>query len=201
MPHLTRPLLPTQVFTVFTQLPFNTNPDSNSNSTLADMFNVVLPLLGWPMPTWFSTRSRALHQARKFHAFAERSNGRLRVITTQTDLRAYVAQRQACLGVQDGCDMTAGLLGLEGAHALQGPRGSVEGAVAALEEFYAFGFRLVGLQHFFDNALGGSQHGEEQGGLTAIGRVRVCEACVVCVCARAFGSGALAGGRRFPRAH
>jgi microsomal dipeptidase-like Zn-dependent dipeptidase len=37
-------------------------------------------------------------------------------------------------------------------------------------DLYDAGFRLMGLTHFFDNALGGSLHGEGNAGLTPFGR-------------------------------
>jgi microsomal dipeptidase-like Zn-dependent dipeptidase len=57
----------------------------------------------------------------------------------------------------------AGLLGLEGAHVLQGK-------LANLDALFDAGFRLMGLTHFFDNEVAGSAHGVNQGGLTPLGR-------------------------------
>ena len=51
----------------------------------------------------------------------------------------------------------------EGAHAL-------EGNIENLDRLIAEGHRLFGLHHFFDNALGGSLHGEGQAGLSDFGR-------------------------------
>ena len=36
--------------------------------------------------------------------------------------------------------------------------------LASADVLYAAGFRMIGLHHFFDNALGGSLHGESDGG-------------------------------------
>ena len=55
------------------------------------------------------------------------------------------------------------LLGVEGAHAL-------EGDPARLERAFALGVRMIGLAHFFDNAYAGSAHGVDKGGLTDLGR-------------------------------
>ena len=60
--------------------------------------------------------------------------------------------------------ITAGLLAIEGAHALDGDPANVEVVADA-------GFRMMSPSHFFDNAFGGSAHGIEKGGLTA-GRPR-----------------------------
>jgi membrane dipeptidase len=59
--------------------------------------------------------------------------------------------------------ITAGLLSIEGAHALDGDPANVD-VVADL------GIRMISPAHFFDTAFGGSAHGMEQGGLTARGR-------------------------------
>ncbi len=60
-------------------------------------------------------------------------------------------------------DVLGAVLGIEGAHAL-------EGDIANLDRLEAAGYRLVGLHHFFDNALGGSLHGQTGDGLTEFGR-------------------------------
>ena len=52
---------------------------------------------------------------------------------------------------------------MEGAHPL-------EGELANLDRLYKAGYRLIGLQHFFDNRLGGSLHGVRGLGLSAFGR-------------------------------
>jgi microsomal dipeptidase-like Zn-dependent dipeptidase len=59
--------------------------------------------------------------------------------------------------------MTAGLLSIEGAHALDGDPANVDVVADA-------GVRMMSPSHFFDTAFGGSAHGVEQGGLTALGR-------------------------------
>ena len=58
--------------------------------------------------------------------------------------------------------ITAGLLAIEGAHALDGDPANVEVVADA-------GFRMMSPSHFFDNAFGGSAHGVEKGGLTDAG--------------------------------
>ena len=62
--------------------------------------------------------------------------------------------------------LTAGLLAIEGAHALDGDPANVEVVADA-------GFRMMSPSHFFDNAFGGSAHGLEKGGLTDAGREMV----------------------------
>ena len=59
--------------------------------------------------------------------------------------------------------MTAGFLGVEGAHAL-------EGDLANIDEFFDSGIRMMAPTHFFDNDIGGSAHGLRKGGLTGKGK-------------------------------
>ena len=59
--------------------------------------------------------------------------------------------------------VVGGILGIEGAHPLEGNLDNLQGLQDA-------GYRLVALQHFFDNALGGSLHGASNAGLTDFGR-------------------------------
>jgi microsomal dipeptidase-like Zn-dependent dipeptidase len=61
------------------------------------------------------------------------------------------------------------MLMLEGAQAL-------EADLANLDRLYEVGFRVLGLTHFFDNAVSGSAHGQRKGGLTALGREVVARA-------------------------
>jgi microsomal dipeptidase-like Zn-dependent dipeptidase len=58
--------------------------------------------------------------------------------------------------------ITAGLLAIEGAHALDGDPANVEVVADA-------GFRMMSPSHFFDNAFGGSAHGVEKISLTGAG--------------------------------
>jgi len=62
--------------------------------------------------------------------------------------------------------LTAGLLAIEGAHALDGDPANVDVVADA-------GFRIMSPSHFFDNAFGGSAHGLEKGCLTDAGREMV----------------------------
>jgi microsomal dipeptidase-like Zn-dependent dipeptidase len=57
----------------------------------------------------------------------------------------------------------AGLLGIEGAQAL-------DGSLAGLDRLFAAGVRMLGLAHFFDNAVAGSSAGVAKHGLTPLGR-------------------------------
>lgn len=145
-----------QVFSAVTQVPFNRNLKKNP----ADNFDVItaLAIAGrWPLPSWTSVRQRALYQAEKLQSFADRSDGRLVLIRSQADLQAYLSARQG------NRTMVAGLLAVEGAQAL-------EGDVQNIDVLYEAGYRMLGLVHLFDNAVGGSAHGEQRQGLTGFGR-------------------------------
>jgi len=52
---------------------------------------------------------------------------------------------------------------MEGAHPL-------EGKIENLNKLYQDGYRVIGLQHFFDNKLGGSLHGINNNDLTEFGK-------------------------------
>lgn len=144
-----------QVFTIVSKSPKGQNYEKNSGDT--DNITLLTWLNGWPWRTHGSLKQRALFQSEKLHRLAADSNGRLRVIRTREDLDRYLADRAA------NPDITAGILGLEGLQVLEGDRANL----AAMD---AAGFRVAGLTHFFDNEIGGSAHGVEQGGLTEIGQ-------------------------------
>ena len=59
--------------------------------------------------------------------------------------------------------MVGGLIGTEGSHAL-------DGELKNVQTLYDAGLRMMSLQHFFDNKLGGSLHGQSQQGLSEFGR-------------------------------
>jgi len=144
-----------QVLSMAVKTPRGLNIERNDDST-----DNVLPLAlakRWPPTTWRRLLPRVEYLAAQAHGFAERSHGAFRVVTSQADLAAYLAAREA-----RGA-MTAGLLSIEGAHALEGDPANVD-VVADL------GVRMISPAHFFDTEFGGSAHGVEQGGLTALGR-------------------------------
>ena len=155
-----------QVFTSVTKSPAGQNYEENSADTLD---NITLLAVGqlWPVRTWSSLYERAAYQGQKLHNFAKGSDGQLRVIKTRADFDALLNDRA------NGEVVVGGLLGIEGAHAL-------EGSIENFDRLHDEGYRLVGLHHFFDNELGGSLHGIGNQGLTDFGRE---------VVARAIGKG------------
>ena len=145
-----------QVFGVATQSPLGQNFERTKGDA-PDLVTALVVAQGWPVPTWTSRLERALQQSRLLHDAAERSDGRLVVVRTRDDLLRFLADRK------ESPRQVAGLLGLEGAHALEGKLSNVD----VLSEA---GYRILGLTHFFDNAFAGSSAGVEKYGLTSEGR-------------------------------
>ena len=148
-----------QMFTAVTKSPKGLNYDHND----ADAFdNITLLAVGqlWPIRTWTSLAERALFQAEKLHAVQSAAPDDFKIIRTRTDLEAVLSARAG------GDDIVGGLLGIEGAHPL-------EGDIANLDRLEAAGYRMIALQQFFDNELGGTLHSRENNGLTDFGRLVV----------------------------
>ncbi|MCP5038822.1 MAG: peptidase M19 [Rhodobacteraceae bacterium] len=161
LPRLQEGNVAIQVFTAVTKSPAGLNYERNSADARD---NITLLAFGqlWPMKTWQSIFERAVYQAEKLHGFEAARPDMLRVIRTRADLEAVLEARA------DGQNLVGGILGTEGAHPL-------EGDIANLDRLWDAGYRLIGLQHFFDNELGGSLHGEGNSGLTDFGRLVVSE--------------------------
>jgi microsomal dipeptidase-like Zn-dependent dipeptidase len=150
-----------QFFTVVTQSPHNLNIERNSAETLDELTPGYIVRLK-PPATWFSRTARALNQADELKKAARRSGGHLVVIQSRTDLESFLARRQK------EPKLVGGLLGIEGAHAL-------DGKLENLERLDRAGFRMIGMAHFFDNEFAGSAHGMKRYGLTEQGRALVRE--------------------------
>ena len=147
-----------QVLAATTKSPRHLNIERNDDQS--DDVILLALALGWPAATWRRLLPRALHLAARADAMAARSDGRFMIIRSKADLAAYEvvrAQRPT---------LTAGLLAIEGAHALDGDPANVEVVADA-------GFRMMSPSHFFDNAFGGSAHGLQKTGLTDRGREMV----------------------------
>ncbi|MBV0892220.1 membrane dipeptidase [Paracoccus sp. Z118] len=155
LPRLDRGNVAVQVFTTVTKSPSGQNYDENT----AESDNITPLVIGQlrPVQTWFSLKERALDQAARLNSLAEENPEQLRVIHDRAELDALLDERAA------GSRVIGGILGLEGAHPL-------EGEIANLTVMEGAGFRLIGLTHFFDNELGGSLHGQSGAGLTGFGR-------------------------------
>ena len=149
-----------QAFTVVTKTPYVWKMNIERNDDSGDNITLVALMERWPTATWNSLTQRALYQARKLHDVAARSGGSFVIINTSADLSSYLARRAREPGI------TAGFLGIEGAHAL-------DGKLENIDSLFDAGFRMMAPTHFFDNDIGGSAHGVEKGGLTEKGKEMV----------------------------
>lgn len=163
LPRLIEGNVAIQMFTAVTKTPSSQNYERNDAD--GDSITALAVAQRWPVRTWSSLTERALFQAGRLHALAARAPDRLRVVRSSAELRRTLEAR----GGEGG--PVAALLGLEGAH-------SLDGELANVDRLYAAGYRMIGLHHFFDNRLGGSLHGLSHAGLTEFGRsvVRKAEA-------------------------
>lgn len=156
VPRLVEGNVAVQVFTAVTKSPAGQNYEENA-AQAADNITPLAVVQRWPLRTWDSLTERALHQAERLRSAAEAAPERLRVVTDHDELDAALIARE-----RSGAPVIA-LLGIEGLHALDAQQ-------ANLERLWNAGYRVFGLQHFFDNALGGSLHGTSGDGLTPFGR-------------------------------
>ena len=150
-----------QVFTAVTKSPKGLNYEHNDPDAF-DNIKLVAFLQLWPPRTWLSIFERAIYQAEKLHGFEAADPDALKIILTASDLEEVLARRAA------GEKIVGGILGIEGAHPL-------EGKIENLDRLVDAGYRLIALQHFFDNELGGTLHSHENNGLTDFGREVVAE--------------------------
>ena len=144
-----------QVFTATTKTPLGFNVDRTDGNRLD-----LLTLVGIAQLSPRFARGpyqRALLQAERLQDFIARSNGQLVAVRSGADLAALV-QRHAAAPLTVG-----GMLGIEGAHALDGDPANVD-------VMFQAGYRMIGPAHFFDNEFAGSAHGLEKYGLTDKGR-------------------------------
>lgn len=144
-----------QVFSLPTKSPRGLNIESNDDKS--DEITLLAIVDRWPPKTWNSLTERALYQARRLHQFATGSRGGFVVIESAADLSSYLDRRRL------NRRLTAGLLSIEGAHAL-------DRKLENLDVLYRAGYRMMSPSHFFDNDIGGSSAGINKTGLTDKGR-------------------------------
>jgi len=145
-----------QMFTTVTKSPSGLNYDSNSADAPDDITKLAL-IQRWPRATWKSLMARALHQANRLHKFEQSNADDLMIIKSKSDLANFLGRRSS------NTTLVGGLIGTEGSHAL-------DGKLENVQTLFDAGFRMMSLQHFFDNKLGASLHGLSQSGLTKFGR-------------------------------
>lgn len=144
-----------QVFGIVTKAPRGMNIERTDGDRF-DMITALAIAQRWSPDTWRSLRARALYQARKLRETVARSEGKLTLIESANDLSIYLERRAR------EPNITAGLLAVEGAHVLENDETNVD-------VLFDAGVRMIAPVHFFDNEIGGSAHGSEKGGLTALG--------------------------------
>ncbi len=149
-----------QSFFIVSKSPYGQNIRRTESDS--DAITALGMLQGWPSRIWGSLLERALFQSARLHQIAEQSNGRLVVLKSKKDLQRYRQARER------NREVVAGVLGVEGAHVL-------EGDVHNVAKLFDAGVRIMAPTHFFDNAVGGSAHGVKKGGLTELGRQMIAE--------------------------
>jgi len=154
IPRLIEGRFAVQVFSTVTKSPKGQNYNQNSSDT--DQITTLAMLNAWPRATWNSLLERALYQGANLARFADASGGALVQLKSKAELQKVLDLRAK------GGNVVGGLLATEGAHPL-------EGKIENVKRLYDAGFRMIGLQHFFDNELGGSLHGLSKAGLTPFG--------------------------------
>ena len=144
-----------QAFTIVTKAPKNMNFDNNTGDT--DQITLPYILQRRPINSWFNLANRALAQCKALHEFEKKSDGKFFIIKSVSDLNQYLTKKEI------NKNITAGFLGIEGMHALNGKLENVD-------KLYDAGVRMMSPVHFFDNRLGGSAHGVSKEGLTEFGK-------------------------------
>ncbi|MFN8238655.1 MAG: membrane dipeptidase [Chitinophagales bacterium] len=147
-----------QIFDAVTQTPRGLNYDRNDDRT--DNITLLTIANRRPLSAWNSLKERALHHAALVHKTSADSQGQFSVITNRKELDSFLEKRQQTP------NMAAGMLAVEGLHAL-------EGRLENLDVLHHAGYRMMGLVHFFDNDAGGSSTGMQKGGLTDFGKAAV----------------------------
>ena len=153
IPRMLEGNLSLQLFSIVTKVPKNLNLFRNDDRT--DNIRLLSIAQRWPVNTWNSLYERAIYQSQKLHDL-EAAVPSFRIIRYQEGLQQFIEDKPS-----QG-KLAAGILSLEGGHAL-------EGDLKNAERLFDAGIRIIGLAHLFDNRLGGSAHGLEKGGITEFG--------------------------------
>jgi len=152
IPKLLKANVAIQAFTIVTKSPKGQNFKKNTGGS----DNITSLFLAQGRPTNSLTK-RAVLQCQALFDFAKQSEGRFRVITTSNEFEKYLSD------IKNNNKITAGFLGVEGAHAL-------DGKLENVQLLYDHGVRMMSATHAFDNKLGGSAHGISRDGLTDFGK-------------------------------
>lgn len=154
LPRLQKGHIALQAFSVVTKAPLFFR---EKNDGKPDGVTLISIASRWPKNSWSSLSERALYQARKLRETIAQSQGKMRLILNKNDLRQFREDRKK------DPTLVGAWLTIEGGHAL-------DGDLSKLDSLFEAGFRMIGPVHLFDNELGGSRSGENQGGLTNLGK-------------------------------
>lgn len=154
LPRLRKGGVDLQVFSAVTKSPEGLNFGENAADAPDQITKLALAQL-WPVRTWGSIYERAAYQAQRLQKLEAQERNALLIVRTAADM-----------DINDGRMLT--VLLTEGAHPL-------EGKLENIARLKAEGYRIMGLQHFFDNELGGSMHGTSKAGLSEFGRKAILE--------------------------
>lgn len=144
-----------QAFTIVTKSPKGQNMDQNTGET--DNITSLVIAQGRGIDGWFSLYERAIDQCEELHQFAEKSDGKFRVVHDRNEFQTFLDDRKS------NQELACGYLGVEGGHCL-------EGKLENVDKLWDAGVRMMGPTHFFDNELGGSAHGVSHAELTDFGK-------------------------------
>jgi len=118
-----------QIFSTVTKAPRGLNFDGNS-ADAPDNITLLAMAQFWPARTWTSLYQRAAFQAQRLQDIEKSKGSNLIIARTKADLTQ-----------PDGTII--GILATEGSHPL-------EGKIDNIQRLYDEGYRMMGLQHFFD---------------------------------------------------
>jgi microsomal dipeptidase-like Zn-dependent dipeptidase len=161
IPRLQKGNVALQMFTTVSKVPQGLNYDSNETSA-NDSITVLAVMQRWPIKTWNNLTERVIHQAKKIQHIAKKDSDNFMLILSQSDLDKFINKRRS------NPNLVGGLIGTEGSHAL-------EGNLDNIQRLHSEGFRMMSIQHIFDNKLGGSLHGTTEQGLTKFGQEAIKE--------------------------
>jgi membrane dipeptidase len=143
-----------QVFSAVTNMPFC--PEFDRCGRGPNLVALLAAAQSYPIGAWADDKARALYQAAKLRRIAADPAAGL-VLLQNADTLAQI---------RVGSHVTpqiGAVLAVEGAQAAGDD-------IAGVDELADAGVRVLGLAHFFDNAVAGSAHGIGHGGITAFGR-------------------------------
>ena len=143
-----------QVFSIVTNMPFC--PGYADCGRYPNLVALLAVARGWPVETWTSDKARALRLAAKLRALAADPTAGLVFLRERDDLVGLLAEPPATRRI-------GAVLAAEGAQA-------VGDSVAGVDELADAGVRMLGLAHFFDNAVAGSAHGVSGSGISSFGK-------------------------------